>query len=213
MRDLMKLTVTVPHLCYSYNMPAKKPKGIDWNGSLADFKDAVEIAGKVAYEVSGAGDVVRFAKDPSIKNAAALGLTVAAYAAGPAAKAAQTAKALNAFKAVEATSNIRAAAAAADAIKTSRVVAATKGAGTITTKSGVALPMTGIKTFSTAKNPVRAAASTRVVVTKEAEKAAATVASSMQGKVTAGKVAGAAVASAKAGSTVSTQKQKNKNKR
>ena len=73
MRDLMKLPVTVPHLCYSYNMPARKPKGIDWNGSLADFKDAVEIAGKVAYEVSGAGDVVRFAKDPSIKNAAALG--------------------------------------------------------------------------------------------------------------------------------------------
>ena len=44
MRDLMKLPVTVPHLCYSYNMPARKPKGIDWNGSLADFKDAVTKA-------------------------------------------------------------------------------------------------------------------------------------------------------------------------
>lgn len=44
MRDLMKLPVTVPHLCYSYNMAARKPKGFDWNDNLADFKKGVSRA-------------------------------------------------------------------------------------------------------------------------------------------------------------------------
>jgi hypothetical protein len=172
--------------------------------------DKSDMAKTIAYEVSGAGDAMRFIRNPSFKNAAMLGVTVAAYAAGPAAKAAQAARVANTMRAVNATADARAASAAARAATTNRVVRATGGAGTITTRGGTALPMTGIRTFSTAKNPVRAAASTRVAVANEAQAAGMGAAASMQRLVTGGKVAGASVASAKAGSTVSTQKQKNK---
>jgi hypothetical protein len=38
----MKLAVTVPHLCYSYNMASKKiSKKPDYQGSLADYKASV----------------------------------------------------------------------------------------------------------------------------------------------------------------------------
>lgn len=174
--------------------------------------DKSDLAKTLAYEVSGAGDAMRFIRNPSFKNAAMLGVTVAAYAAGPAAKAAQAAKVANAMRAVNATSDARAATAAARAATTNRVVKATGGAGKITTNSGKALPMTGINTFSTAMNPARAAASTRVVVGKQAQEAGLSASAAMQKLVNSGKVAGASVASAKAGSTVSTQKQKNKNR-
>jgi len=196
---------------------SKKVSSPNYQGSLADYKKSVssnnsnsaaEIAKTVAYEVSGAGDLMRFVRNPSLKTAASLGVTIGAYALGPAAKAAQAAKVANAVRAVNATADVRAANAAIQAAKTSRVVKATKGAGVVTTKAGTKLPMTGIKSFSTAKNPARAAASTRVVVGKEAQAAGASAAASMQKVVTGGKIAGASVASAKAGSTVSTQKQK-----
>jgi hypothetical protein len=70
--------------------------------------------------------------------------------------------------------------------------------------------MTGISTFSTAKNPVRAAASTRVVVGKQAQAAGASAAASMQKLVNRSKAAGGALAVSKTGTTYSTQKQKNK---
>jgi len=38
----MKLPVTVPHLCYSYNMASKKiSKKPDYNGSLAEYKASI----------------------------------------------------------------------------------------------------------------------------------------------------------------------------
>jgi hypothetical protein len=86
----------------SWDKPASKDKPGPWD----NIGRGLTTAGKVGYEVSGAGDAVRFVKDPSLKNAAMLGLTVAAYAAGPAAKSAQAAKTLKAINAVNATRNV-----------------------------------------------------------------------------------------------------------
>ena len=191
----------------------KKPATVKPKGLGDDIGRGINMAGKVVYEVSGAGDAVRFAKNPSLKNAAMLGLTVAAYAAGPAAKAAQATKAIKAAEAINATSKVRAAQAVVNAAKTEKVVKATKGAGTLTTKSGTKLPVSGMKTFSTAKNPASVAAGARGSVRAEANKAGNAAFSAAEGRVTRSKIAAASLASAKAGSTVSTQKQKNKPKK
>ena len=186
----------------------KKPQGLG-----NDIGRGINMAGKVVYEVSGAGDAVRFAKNPSLKNAAMLGLTVAAYAAGPAAKAAQAGKVIKATSKVAATADVRAAAAAVKAANTSRVVKATKGAGTVTTKSGTALPMTGIKSFSTAKSPARASASTYSMVQRDAVQAGKDAGLAAQKYVTRGKMAGGGMVIAKGTTTVSVEKQKNKQKK
>jgi hypothetical protein len=191
----------------------KKSVSKDKPGPWDNIGRGLKTAGKVGYEVSGAGDVARFAKNPSLKNAASLGITVAAYAAGPAAKAAQIAKAAKATKAVRATADVRAAAAATRAAKTTRVVNATKGAGTVTTKSGKALPMTGVKSFSTAKSPARAASSTYSMVNRQAIQAGKKAGAKAQKNVVAGFGAGGAVAVAKGSTTVSVQNQKNKPKK
>ncbi len=54
-------------------------------------KDPKKLA-KVAYEVSGYGDLKRFGQKPTARNAAALGVTIASYAAGPVLKGIKTAK-------------------------------------------------------------------------------------------------------------------------
>jgi len=186
----------------------KKPQGLG-----GDIGRGINMAGKVVYEVSGAGDAVRFAKNPSLKNAAMLGLTVAAYAAGPAAKAAQAGKVIKATQAVSKTADVRAAAAAVKAANTSRVVKATKGAGTVTTKSGTALPMTGIKSFSTAKSPARASASTYSMTQRQAVQAGKDAGIAAQKNVTRGYSAAGAMVVAKGSTTVSVEKQKNKQKK
>ena len=84
---------------------------------------------------------------------------------------------------------------------------------TLTTKSGTKLPVSGMKTFSTAKNPASVAAGARGSVRAEANKAGNAAFSAAEGRVTRSKIAAASLASAKAGSTVSTQKQKNKPKK
>jgi hypothetical protein len=73
----------------------------DKPGPWDNIARGVSIGGKVVYEVSGAGDVVRFAKNPSRKNAASLGLTIAAYAGGPALKAAAAGRAVKASMAAQ----------------------------------------------------------------------------------------------------------------
>ena len=190
---------------------ASKKKSTNKPGPFDDIARAAKTVRNVGYEVSGAGDVMRFARNPSLKTAASLGLSVAAYAAGPAAKAAQGARAAKAAQTVRATKGVRAAEAAKKASSSTRVVKAYKGAGTVTTKAGSKANMTGIKTFSTGKNPARAAASTRSAVEREARTAGARSAARNQKKVTRGKIAAASLASAKGASTVSTQKQKQKN--
>ena len=191
----------------------KKPATVKPKGLGDDIGRGINMAGKVVYEVSGAGDAVRFAKNPSLKNAAMLGLTVAAYAAGPAAKAAQAGKVIKATSKVAATADVRAEAAAVKAANTSRVVKATKGAGTVTTKSGTALPMTGIKSFSTAKSPARASASTYSMVQRDAVQAGKDAGLAAQKYVTRGKMAGGGMVIAKGTTTVSVEKQKNKQKK
>lgn len=191
----------------------KKPAAVKPKGLGDDIGRGINMAGKVVYEVSGAGDVKRFVKNPSLKNATMLGITVASYAAGPAAGIYKAAKVANAAKAINAGADIRAVAAATKAANTSRVVKATKGAGTVTTKSGTALPMTGIKSFSTAKSPARAAASSYSMSTRNAAQAGAKAGAKAQTKVVAGYGVGGAVALNKGGTTVSVQKQKNQIKK
>jgi hypothetical protein len=192
----------------SWDKPASKDKPGPWD----NIGRGLTTAGKVGYEVSGAGDAVRFVKNPSLKNAAMLGLTVAAYAAGPAAKSAQAAKTLKAINAVNATKNVRVAKAVLDAKGVDKVVRATKGMGTLTTKGGTKLPISGIKTFATAKNPANVAAGAAGSVRAQAYKAGAAASAKAEKNVTRAKMVTVGVAGAKAGSTVSTQNQKNKNK-
>jgi hypothetical protein len=200
--------------------PKTAPKSQDkpgpWDNIGRGLKTAgrgINLAGKVVYEVSGAGDVERFARNPSKKNAAMLGITVGAYLAGPAAKVAQTGKAIKAARGVNAGLDARAAANATKAATTSRVVKATKGAGTVTTKSGKALPMTGINTFSTAKNPARSAASTYSMGSRQAAAAAQAARLKAQKNVIAGFGLGGSVVVAKGSTTVSVENQKNKKKK
>jgi hypothetical protein len=195
--------------------PAVKPvsKSSDKPGPWDNIGRGLNTAGKVAYEVSGAGDVKRFAKNPSLKTAASLGITVAAYAAGPAAGIHKAVKVAQAAKAINAGADARAAQAALKAANTTRVVKATKGAGTVTTKSGKALPMTGIKSFSTAKSPARASASSYSMSSRNAVQAGKKAGAKAQNKVVAGYGAGVTVASTKAGTTISTQNQKPKKKK
>ena len=193
--------------------PAPKPVSNDKPGPWDNIARGMNTAGKVAYEVSGAGDVKRFAQNPSLKTAASLAVTVAAYAAGPAAKAAQAAKVAKAAKAVNATADVRAAANAAKAANTTRVMNATKGAGVVTTKGGKALPMTGVKSFSTAKSPTRAAASTYSMVNRQAAQAGAQAGAKAQKNVLLGTSFGGAIALNKGGTTISTQNQKKNQKK
>ena len=182
-------------------------------GPWDDIARGVSISGKVVYEASGAADAVRFAKNPSLRNAANLGVSVAAYALGPAAKAAQAAKAAKAATAVRAGMGARVASNVAKAATSQRVVKAYKGAGTVTTKSGKALSMTGVKSFATGKNPARVAASTRAAVSAEA-RAAGAAASAKAGKnVTRAKVAGGAIVGAKGGATAERERNKGRNKK
>lgn len=192
----------------SWVKPASKDKPGPWD----NIGRGLTTARNVGYEVSGAGDAVRFVKDPSLKNAAMLGLTVAAYAAGPAAKSAQAAKTLAAINAVNVTRKVRVAKAVFEAKGVDRVVRATKGVGALTTKGGTRLPIGGIKTFVTAKNPANVAAGAAGSVRAQAYKAGAAASALAEKNVTRAKMVTVGVAGAKAGSTLSTQNQKDKNK-
>jgi hypothetical protein len=192
--------------------PAKKPSG-DRPGPWDNIGRGLKTAGKVTYEVSGAGDVKRFVKNPNLKTGASLVITAASYAAGPAALGFKATKVANAAKAINAAAPSRAAAAASKAANTTRVVKATKGAGTVTTKSGKALPMTGIKSFSTAKSPARASASSYSMSSRKAAQAGKNAGAKAQNKVVAGFGVGGAIALNKGGTTISTQNQKSKKKK
>jgi hypothetical protein len=193
--------------------PAAKSASADKPGPMDNIARGMNTAGKVVHEVLGGGDVNRFVKNPNLKTTASLALTVAAYAAGPAALGRKATLVANAVKAKSATAPIRAAENAAKAAKTSRVMKATKGAGTVTTKSGKALPMTGVKSFSTAKSPARSASSTYSMVNRQAAQAGAKAGAKAQKNVIAGFAAGGGLMINKAGTTVSTQNQKPKKKK
>lgn len=190
-----------------------KPNPNDKPGPWDNIARGTKTAGKIAYEVSGAGDVKRFVQNPSLKTAGSLALTVGAYAAGPIIKGAVAAKAVKASSAVMKTQEVRAAAAALAAKDATRTVRAYKGAGVVETAAKSKLGMTGIKTFTTGKNPNAVAAGVRKAVEKEAVGAAKKVVAQNAKKVAAAKTAATAVASAKAGSTASTYKQPGKKKK
>lgn len=160
---------------------------------------------KVVYEVSGAGDAKRFAKNPNIKNTASLAATIVTYAAGPALKGVQAARTALAVTGITRQMEARAALAAANATKDTRVVKAYKGAGALNTKAGTKVPVSGIKSFETGKSPTRAAASTRSQVTRDAADAGKKAYAKAQRPVTAAAATTASLVTGKTASTVTAQ--------
>jgi hypothetical protein len=196
----------------------KKPQGLG-----GDIGRGINMAGKVVYEVSGAGDAVRFAKNPSLKNAASLGLTVAAYAGGPALKAAAAGRAARAGLAAEKVVLKTQAASLARAIPEKSMKFSTMAhrgdkipVGKLITKSGTSLPVSGFAKATTPKNINRVTSGRIAAVNAKADKAGkAVVKDTMKAaapKIKAANTAGVALAGSKAGTTYSTQKNKNKKK-
>lgn len=162
-----------------------KPKKNDWNDNLSDWKNKAVDAAKVvasravvgplnvvmnnnqvksvAAETSGINDVKRFNANPSVSNAAMVGLSVASYAA-------PFVKPLYAAKAVNTARLARNAPVLSSALTKTMNFQKVAGVPTGVLRSGSAnLAVTGFKTAETAKsiNAVRAgralAASQRVI--------------------------------------------------
>jgi len=169
--------------------------------------------GRIAYEVTGAGDLKRFAKNPSLKNAANLGVTVAAYAAPGIAKGVQSAAAMKAAKSVQATKQMRAASAASRAASTSRVIKPLGGTAQATTRGGGSMAKSNISKIVVKKSPTRAAASSKAATNRATWEAAQTAAIRKEPLVTRAKMAASAVAGGKAVSGQNANKQNKKNKK
>jgi hypothetical protein len=207
-------------------MAAKKKTSVskDKPGPWDNIGRGLKTAGKVGYEVSGAGDVARFAKNPSLKNAASLGLTVAAYAGGPALKAAVAGRAVKAGMAAEkAVLSTKAAKLAKPVAEKSMQFTRPAGAkalnvpkGNLVQSSGKKVAVSGFEKATTAKNVNRVMAGRSSAVNAKADRVGkAVVKETMKAaapKIKAARTAGVALAGSKAGSTVSTEKQKNKKK-
>jgi hypothetical protein len=192
-------------------------------GPWDNIARGVSIGGKVVYEVSGAGDVVRYAKNPSRKNAASLGLTIAAYAGGPALKAAATTRALKASMAAQqsvlATKAAKVAAPIADkSMKFTRspgAKALNVPKGNLVQPSGKTIPVSGFEKATTPKNPNRVQAGRAAAVNMQADQAGYEAASRVmrqaKPKIQAAKTSGVLLAGSKGGTTYNTQnKKKNK---
>ena len=190
-----------------------KPNPNDKPGPWDNIGRAAKTTGKIAYEVSGAGDVKRFVQNPSLKTGASLAFTVGTYAAGPILKAAAVGKAVKAGNKIMKTQEVRAAAAALAAENATRTVKAYKGAGKIATAANKDIAMTGIKTFTTGKNPNAVAAGVRKQVAMDAKAASKKVMKDNTKKIAAGYLAGGATVVAKGSTTASTYKQPTKKKK
>ena len=198
----------------------KKPQGLG-----NDIGRGINMAGKVVYEVSGAGDAVRFAKNPSLKNAAMLGLTVASYAGGPALKAAAAGRAARAGLAAEKVVLKTQAASLARAIPEKSMKFTRPGGaksmnipkGNLVQSSGKKIPVSGFEKATTAKNVNRVTSGRIAAINAKADKAGkAAVKDTMKAaapKIKAANTAGGALAVAKGSTTVSVQKQKNQIKK
>ena len=203
--------------------PAKKSSG-DRPGPWDNIGRGLKTAGKVTYEVSGAGDVKRFAKNPSLKNAASLGLTVASYAGGPALRAAAVGRAAKAGfaaqKAVLSTKAAKVGLPIADksmkfASKTTSSGAKTT-VGKLVTQSEKSIPVSGFAKATTPKNVNRVkagrAAAVNTQATQAGKDAAKKTMKAAAPKIKAANTAGIALAGSKAGTTVSADKNKKKKK-
>jgi hypothetical protein len=204
--------------------PAKKSSG-DRPGPWDNIGRGLKTAGKVTYEVSGAGDVKRFAQNPSLKNAASLGLTVASYAGGPALRAAAVGRAANAsFAAQKAVLSTRAAKVGLPIAEKSMKFSRPAGAkalnvpkGNLVQASGKKVAVSGFEKATTAKNVNRVqagrAAAVNIQATKAGKVAAKQTMKAAAPKIKAANIAGIALAGSKAGTTVSADKNKNKKKK
>jgi hypothetical protein len=188
------------------------------------FNRGMKTVNKVIYEVSGAGDVERFAKKPSAKNAAMLGVTIASYAGGPALKARAAGKAGKAALAAEKKVLGTQAASLARAIPEKSMKFTRPGGaksmnipkGNLVQSSGKKIPVSGFEKATTAKNVNRVTSGRIAAVNAKADKAGKVAAKDTMKaaapKIKAANTAGVALAGSKAGTTYSTQKNKPKKK-
>lgn len=197
----------------------------DIGRGVKKFNDAMRVVNKVTYEVSGAGDVERFVKKPTAKNAAMLGVTIAAYAGGPAFKAGAAAKAgkaaIAAEKAVLATQKASLARPIAEKSMTFATKLAKTGekipTGKLITKAEKSLPVSGFVKATTAKNVKRVTAGRIAAVNAKADRVGKAVVKEAMTKaaprIAANTTAGKLLAGSKAGTTyVAAQKKNNKKK-
>jgi hypothetical protein len=179
--------------------------------------------GRIAYEVTGAADLKRFVKNPSMKNATNLGVTIAAYAAGPALKAAAASKALKAGYAAEKSVMSTRAASLARPIPDKSMTFTRKyvpgigptPTGNLIPKTGKALPVSGFTKATTPRNVNRVTSGRNAAVNIKADNALrSTIAREMKRAapaIRAGQAAGIAVAGSKVGTGTSKNSQ-NKNR-
>ena len=204
--------------------PAKKPSG-DRPGPWDNIGRGLKTAGKVTYEVSGAGDVKRFAKNPSLKTGAFLGLTIASYAGGPALRAVTASRAAKAsFAAQKKVLANKAAKVGLPIAEKSMKFSRPAGAkalsvpkGNLVQASGKKVAVSGFEKATTAKNVNRVqagrAAAVNAEATREGKLAAKRVTDAASRKIKTADTAGIALAGSKAGTTVSADKNKNKKKK
>jgi hypothetical protein len=169
--------------------------------------------GRIAYEVTGAGDLQRFVKNPSLGNARNLAITAAAYAAPGVAKGIQSGAAMKAAKGVMAGKETRAAAAASKALSKSRVIKPLGGTANMTTRGGGQVSMSNISKIVVKKSPARAAASSRNMTYRSAWDSAQMAAAKKQPFVTGAYAAAASTITGKSVSGYNTNQQNKKNKK
>jgi hypothetical protein len=168
--------------------------------------------GRIVYEVSGAGDLMRFVRNPSLGNARNLAITAAAYAAPGVGKVIQSSRALKAAGAVRASAPARATAAAERAATTTRNIRPPFGIANATTRGGGSMSMSGISKISITKSPARAAASSLANSSRAAVKAGKNTMIANQRLVAGGKGAAAVVGGSKGAVTNMENRNKKKKK-
>jgi hypothetical protein len=184
--------------------------------------------GRIAYEVTGAGDLKRFVKNPSLKNATNLAVTAASYAAGPAIKAAAKGRALKAGYAAEKSVMQTRAAALSKPVKDKSMSFTRKyvpgvgpvPSGSLVSQTGRSTPVSGFAKATTPKNINRVTSGRNAAVNMKADRALkSTIASEMKKAgpaIRAGQAAGIAVAGSKVGTGTSANtanKKKNQKKK
>lgn len=181
--------------------------------------------GRIAYEVTGAADLKRFVKNPSLGNARNLAITAASYAAGPAIKAAAKGRALKAGYAAEKSVMQTRAASLSKPIK-DKSMSFTRTrvpgigpvpSGKLVSQTGRSVPVSGFAKATTPKNPNRVISSRNAAVNMKADKALkSTVANKMKKAspaIRAGQAAGAVVAGSKIGTGTSANTANKKKKK
>ena len=143
--------------------------------------------GRIAYEVSGAGDLKRFVDKPSLGNARNLAFTVAAYAAPGIAKATKSAIASKVASGGSKAVTAKSTAAALKASNATKSIKPLGGTTQVTTRGGGSMAMSNVSKITVKKSPARAAASSRAMSGRAAANKVSTGSKFVAGATAVGK--------------------------